>query len=113
MSTDQIILVGLIASALTFGLRVLTTYANYRPGRVVVNIVLFVVSAGLALLWSGAALPSFPPFDPNIGVYVAAVWQWANDLVALGTPILGAATLIYNLLCAKVVVPLFARFTKK
>ncbi len=112
MSPEQIILVGLIASAITFVLRVLATYANYHPGRVVVNIVLYVVSAGLALLWTDAAFPSWPPFDGNIAMYVAAIWLFINDLVALGAPILGAASLIYNLLYEKVVVPLQARFAK-
>jgi len=113
MSSEQIILIGLIASAITFGLRALATYAKYKPGRVVVNIVLYIVSAFLAVQWTGAALPTFPPFDANIGVFVVAMWQYLNEWVALGAPILGSATLIYNLLYEKVVVPAFKFLAKK
>lgn len=109
MSEEQIILIGLIASLLTFGLKIAATYVNYKPSRVVVNIVLYFVSAGLALLWAGAVLPTFPPFDPNIG----GLWEYLNAWMALAAPILGSATLIYNLLYEKVVVPAFAKFRKK
>jgi len=113
MSSEQILLIGLIASAITFGLRVLATYANYKPGRAVVNIGLYVVAVCLAVFWSGAALPTFPAFDADIGAFVAAVWGYVNAWVALGAPILGAATLIYNLFYEKVVVPAFKFVAKK
>jgi hypothetical protein len=113
MSSEQIILIGLIASAITFGLKIFATYANYRPGRVVVNIGLYVVSAALAVMWSGAVLPGFPPFDTNIAAFVAALWGWLNTWIALAAPVFGSATLIYNVLYEKVVVPAFARLAKK
>jgi hypothetical protein len=112
MSPDQIILIGLIASAITFGLRIAATYANYHPGRVAVNIGLYVVSAGLALAWTAATVPAWPPFDGNIAVFFGALWQWLNDLVALGAPIMGTASLIYNLLYDKVIVLVWARLAK-
>ena len=112
MATEQIILIGLLASAITFGLRVLATYANYHPGRVVINIFLYVLSTGLALLWADATFPTWPPFEGDVAVFVAALWQWVNALVALGAPILGVASLIYNLLYTKVVVPLWVRLAK-
>lgn len=112
MSGEQIILIGLVASAITFGLRIAATYANWRPGRVAVNIGLYVVSVGLALSWANAALPTWPPFDGDIPLFAAAVWQYVNDWIALGAPILGSASLIYNLLYEKVVVPVWARLAK-
>ena len=112
MNTEQIILLGLLASAVTLVLRALATYANYRPGRVAVNIFLYGLSAGLALLWADATFPTWPPFDGDVAVFVAAVWQYVNALVALGAPILGTASLIYNLLYEKVVVPVWARLAK-
>jgi len=113
MLADQIILIGLIASLITFGLKIAVMYANFHPNRVVVNVGLYVVSAVLAVSWAGAVLPTWPPFDPNIGVFVAALWLYLNAWIALAAPVMGSATLIYNLLYEKVVVPVFARFAKK
>lgn len=113
MSESQIILIGLIASLLTWGLKILATYAKYKPSRVIINVALYIVSAGLAIVWAGAVLPTFPPFDPNIGAFVAALWAYLNAWIALAAPILGSATLIYNLLYEKVVVPAFAKLRKK
>lgn len=112
MSTEQIILLGLLASAITLVLRALVTYANYHPGRVVINIFLYVLSASLALLWADATFPTWPAFDADIPAFIAALWQYLNALVALGAPILGTASLIYNLLYTKVVVPVWARLAK-
>ncbi len=112
MNTEQMILLGLLASAVTLLLRALVTYANYHPGRVVVNVFLYVISAGMALLWADATFPTWPAFDADIAAFVAAIWQYLNEWVALGAPILGTASLIYNLLYEKVVVPLWARLAK-
>lgn len=112
MTGEQIILIGLLASAITFGLRVLFTYTKWQPGRVVVNIFLYGLSVGLALLWGNVTIPTWPPFGGDIPVFVAALWQYVNDWIALGAPILGSATLIYNLLYEKVVLPLWERLAK-
>ena len=112
MSSDQIIIIGLIASAITFGLKGLASYFNYRPGRVVVNIGLYGVSAALAVAWSVTVWPSWPPFDGNIGAFVAAIWQYLNALMLAAAPVLGSATLIYNLLYEKVILPLTSRLFK-
>lgn len=102
LSAEQILVLGLVATALTFVLRVLATYANLRLGRVVVNVILFVVATGLGVVWSNVTLP---PFSDNIAVWVGALLQMV-------TPIVGIATLIYNLLYEKVVVPAEEYFSK-
>lgn len=103
LDPQQIIVIGLLASFFTFALRVLATHLNYRPGRLVVNIGLFIVSAGLAVLW---VKPVLPPFSEDMGAFVSA-------LFVLAAPIVGFATLIYNALYSQVVVPAFAKFSKK
>lgn len=113
MSETQIILIGLVATGITWLLKVAASYANYKPSRVVINVVLYVVSAILAVAWSGAVVPSFPPFDSNIGAFVGLLWQYLNAWIALAAPVLGTASLIYNLLYEKVVVPAFAMVKKK
>ena len=79
MTPEQMLVLGFIASAITLVLRVLLTYGNIRVGRVVVNIALYVIAAGVAIAWSGVTLP--PP-NADIGTYIAA-------LFALAAPMLG------------------------
>lgn len=103
LTPQQIIVIGLLASIATFLLRVLATHLNYRPGRLVINIVLFIVSGALAVLWTK---PVLPPITEDIGAFISA-------LFLLAAPVVGFATLIYNALYSQVVVPTFARLAKK
>ena len=105
VTTEQIILLGSVASVVTFLLKVLVSYASFHPSRVVVNLILFAVSGFFAVQWSGAV---FPPLPSDVGL----LWQWLNDLMALAAPILGTAGFIYNLLYEKVIVPLTAKYIK-
>jgi len=113
MSEEQIILIGLIASLLTWGLKILATYANYKPSRITINVILYLVSVFLALSWAGAAIPNFPPFDGNIGAFATALWDYFNAWIAVAAPIVGSATLIYNILYERVMMPAFAKLKKK
>lgn len=103
MTAQQVILIGIVASGLTFVLRALATYGNIRLGRFTVSILLYVVSGALAVAWTH---PALPPFDGDIAGWIAAVF-------ALAAPVVGFATLVYNALYTQVVVPLGARFSKK
>lgn len=112
MNESQIILVGFVASALTLFLKVLASYSKVSLSRAAINIVLYVVSVVLAATWAGATLPVFPQWAGDAPAFASALWQWLNAWIALGAPVLGSATLIYNLLYAKVVLPLKAKFLK-
>ncbi len=103
MSPEQTIIVGIIASAITFGLRALFTYFNVSLGRFTVNILLYVVAAVTAILWSH---PQLPPFSGDVAGWVSAVF-------ALAAPVVGFAALIYNALYSQVAAPLWAKFAKK
>jgi len=102
MTPEQTIFVGILASAITFLLRLLATYANIHVGRLIVNIVLFIVAAVVAVAW---ARPTLPPFSGDIGAFIVALFQ-------LAAPVVGVATLVYNALYSQVVVPLWAKFAK-
>ena len=104
LTPEQIILVGLIASALTLVLKLLAQWAGYVPGRAPLTIVLYVIAFVLAGVWNGISFPPFPPFTDPVS-FAAAVLQFAADVLALAAPVVGLATLIYNLLYEKVVVP--------
>jgi hypothetical protein len=108
MTSEQIVFVGLLASAITLGLKLLANWFDYRPGRGLLTVALYLVSLGLAGLWTGIFLPPFPPFSDPL-TFAAAVLAFVADLLALAAPVLGLATLIYNLLYEKVVVPLSIR----
>lgn len=102
LTPQQVIVLGMIASAITLGLRIAATRFNYRPGRLVVNIGLFVVSALLAFAW---IKPVLPPLTEDIGA-------WVSALFLLAAPVVGFATLIYNALYSQVVAPTLNRFAK-
>jgi len=112
MNESQIILLGLLASALTWLFKLLAAYAKVKPSRLVVNVVLYAIAIAFAVAWSGAVLPSFPTFGGDVALFAQALWQYINDWVALGAPILGSATLIYNLLYERVALPAFNRAKK-
>ena len=103
LTPQQVMFLGFVASVATLALRILASRFNYKPGRLVINVVLFVVSGGLAVLWTK---PALPPITDDIGA-------WISALFLLAAPIVGFATLIYNALYSQVVVPTFARFAKK
>jgi hypothetical protein len=106
VTEEQVIVIGIVATAVTFILRVLFTYAKVQLSRIWVNIMLLVISGVLAFTWAGL---SFPPFPAEVGGY----WQWLNDLFLLVMPILGTASFIYNLLYTKVIVPLSLKYEAK
>lgn len=112
MDESQIIIIGLCASALTLFLKLLASYGDIKPSRIVVNIVLYGISVIFAVAWSKVSLPTTPGYGGDIPAYVSALWNYLNAWIALGAPILGSATLIYNLLYEKVVVPLKVKLFK-
>jgi len=101
-------LIGFIATALTLGLKLLAQYFNYVPGRAPLTIALYVISLVLGGLWSGIYLPAFPPFVGPVE-FAGAVLQFVADLLTMVAPVVGIATLIYNLLYEKIVIPAVAK----
>jgi hypothetical protein len=104
LTPEQIMLIGFIATALTLVLKLLAQYFGYVPGRGPLTVLLYVISFVLGGLRTGVYLPVFPPFVDPI-TFVAAVLQFVADLLAMIAPVVGIATLIYNVLYEKVVVP--------
>ena len=90
--------IGLIASVLTRGLQLVANNYGYKPGRVVVNAGLFVLATVLAVAFAAqsGSLPDFNSGDPA---------EIANTVLVFATAVLGSASLIYNLLLDKVLLP--------
>ena len=104
LSPEQIMLVGFIATALVLALKLLAQWFGYVPGRGPLTVLLYVISFVLGGIWTGVYLPPFPPSADPVSI-VANVLQFVADLLAMLAPVAGIATLIYNLLYEKVVVP--------
>lgn len=105
MTDSQLLLLGLIATVITFVLRQISIWFKYVPSRAVVNVGLFVVALVLAVAWTPLVFPPFPPYvDPS--QFVVALLAYLGEILALAAPVVGMATLIYNILYDKVVVPM-------
>lgn len=111
LTPEQIMLVGFIATALTLALKLLAQWFGYVPGRAPLTVALYAISFVLGGIWTGIFLPVFPPVVGPVE-FVAAVFQYVADLLAMLAPVAGIATLIYNLLYEKVVVPAMAKVRK-
>jgi hypothetical protein len=108
LSPEQIMFIGFVATAITLALKLLAQWGGYTPGRAPLTILLYAVSLVLGGIWTGVYLPPFPPFADPVS-FVGAALQFVADLLAMLAPVVGIATLIYNLLYEKVVVPAVAK----
>lgn len=110
LTEGQVILVGLLASALLWVLR-LIVQAGYQPSKEVVAVALYVVSFGMALLFKQFALPPFPAFA-DAPTFVGALLAYVGTLLTLASPVAGLAYLIYNLLLKRVLEGVRARLDR-
>jgi hypothetical protein len=94
LSLLQVELVGIAASVVTQGLRLLANRFGWSPNLEQTNIGLFVVAAALGLGFFG--LPEVSGSDPAV---------FAESLVAAAAQVVGAAVLSYNILLKKVLRP--------
>ncbi len=94
LSPEQIMLIGLIASGVSQVLKVIVEKLGYKPGRVVVNVGLFIVATALSFLW---ARPELPPIDDPMAFAIA--------LSEAAVAAFGFASLAYNILLKNVVYP--------
>ena len=105
----QLFLIGTIASVLVYGIKLVS---ERMPDVVIkrewLTIFVYMISLALAAMWRGATLPYFPGYVDPVS-FVSNLLRWVADiLVALG-PSVGFATLIYNVLLARVLDGLAAK----
>jgi len=91
LSPEQLIYVGIVASVIVQGLRLLSKNFGYDAPREVVTIALFVVSIVLGIWFFG--MPEVANGDPM---------ELAGKLVAAAASVIGSSVFIYNLLLDKI-----------
>ena len=98
----QMYVIGVFGSALVYVLKLIgEKFPKFEIKREWLTALLYAVSFGLAMLWSGFVVPAFSAFSDPI-TFVSALLGWVSAvLMALG-PAVGFATLIYNLFLKKV-----------
>jgi hypothetical protein len=90
LTLEQLFLIGIVASVITQGLRLLSEKLNFVPKKWMINVVLLVVSAGLSVVLFG-----IPELEEDI----------VSGIIKAGVTVAGSALLIYNVLLEKVLMP--------
>jgi len=111
LTEAQLVVIGLVASALLWVLRVLASY-GYQPKKEVVAIALYVISFGLAVSFTALTLPPFPPFS-DAPTFIVAVLAYVGSLLQIASPVAGIAYLVYNLLLKRVLESMFPTLAAK
>jgi pilus assembly protein Flp/PilA len=101
ISGEQAIMLGIVASALVFGLNFYFKSQGKQLSRNVLTIIVYGVSVALAIMWTAPALPVIPT-GSDISVVSQAYLNFAILLLTQGAGILGFATLLYNWLLKKI-----------
>jgi hypothetical protein len=102
LTADQIIILGIASSVIAQVIKWISDWQGKDLDRKWATAILFVVSLGLAFVWTSWAIPALPVFVGDPMTDTASVLAWAGSLLAMLSPIVGFAMAIYNLLLEKV-----------
>lgn len=102
VSEGQMYVVGIIASGLLYGLKLLAkAYPNVTIKRDWLTVALYVIALALSVIWGGMSIPHFSAFSDPV-TFVAAVFGWITALLLALAPSVSFATLIYNILLKRI-----------
>lgn len=94
--------IGLVASAVVYGVKLLNTkYPKLKIKREWLTVILYVAALVLAVYWGGVTFPGFPEFSDPV-TFVSALLTWFTALIAALAFPTSFATLIYNVLLKRV-----------
>lgn len=102
LTADQIIVLGILSSVIAQVIKWLSDWQGKPLDRKWATGILFVVSLGLALVWSVNLIPAFPGMVGEFTADMMSVVAWIGQLLAVLSPIVGFAMTIYNLLLERV-----------
>ena len=101
--SGQMVLIGLIATVLTFILNFVFERNGTHLGRRWITVILFVIAIVLSVIWYTPDLPAFPDFtgcEANVCVDIAMAFLQA--WIAVAMVVIAWAKVIYNVLMEKV-----------
>lgn len=99
---SQAVVITAIAIGVTWLLGWLLKKFNYKPGKLILTAFLFVIALGLSVLFQPFAVPAFPALGEDFAAWVPLFIAYLGAWVTLAGPTVSNATLIYNILLAKV-----------
>jgi hypothetical protein len=102
MTTEQSVLLGLVASVVIFAVKAYAERTGKQAPREIVTACLFVVSVALAYVWGQPALPPLPVPTGDLAVDAQAYLLFVSSLIAAGLAVLGGAEVLYNFLLKRV-----------
>jgi len=101
-SHDQLFIVGLVASAVTFAVNYLVKRQGVVINRPTLMGILYAVSFLLAVFFAAPAMPLYPIMSSDPVTNVNAFVAYLGNLMMVLTLIVGIATAIYNIIGKKV-----------
>lgn len=98
----QMYVIGVIASALLYGLKLLAErFPQWTIKREWLTVLLYIVALCLSTFWGGVVIPALAEFSDPV-TFVSAVFGWFTALLIALAPSVSFATLIYNLLLKRI-----------
>lgn len=108
LTETQLIVIGLLASALVWTLKL----TKFQLSAGWLTAIVYVIAGSLAFIFAPVALPGMPPFI-DMATFIPALLAWFSSLLIPLSAFVGFATLIYNALLKavleKYVLPLVVR----
>ncbi len=98
----QLYVIGLVASAIVYAVKVFSVrFPNVTIKREWLTVILYVASLVLAIYWGGISFPLFPEFSDPVSFVSALLTFFTGLIAALAFPT-SFATLIYNVILKRV-----------
>lgn len=98
LSEVQMVLIGVIATVIVYALNLLSKYFSVKLGRGWLSAIVYVIGAGLAVLWGAPIFPALPVFGGDVAVYAGLLFGYLGEVMTAVGPIVAFATLVYNAL---------------
>ena len=102
LTPEQTIIIGFIAPILVQAIKLIFAWLHKPIDRKWITVFLFAVSLLITYLFARPALPAWPVYVEDPGIYAGMIVQFLMTSVGLISAIVGFAVIIYNLLLQKV-----------
>ncbi len=99
---NQAVLITAAAVGIVWLLGLIGRRFNWQPGKAALTTFLFILAVGLQLVFTPVVAPLFPAWTGEISSYLPLLIAYTGAWIAIAGPVVSAATLVYNILLAKV-----------